>query len=551
MPNSYYEDTSATSSTTSVAFTDTQLEYLNKAHLFVKAIKTDGSTEDFTSGFTVSVSGSTTTVDVSGLSLPATTTTIRIFRTTPVDDLLTTFTNASLLRAEELNNATKQLLFALQENGEQNLGAIPLDADNKFNAGTKAIKNVIDPVDGQEVATKAYVDALTSFSTSPTSVPRVYTSTIDAMTTADPNKTLALSPQPLSTQNEMFIVTVGGVVQQPNTDFTVTSDGTTTTLTITNGNTITGNPDVMALAFGNTKSVFAFPVTGEALAASETPITLKGHASQTADLLNITDSSNTTLAKVAADGDLTCVDVTASGNAAVTGTLSAAATTASSLTVNGATQVNGDLTVTGTATIAGGISALPPGAVVPYAGGSAPTGFLVCDGTAVSRSTYSTLFGIINEAFGAGDGSTTFNLPNLEDRFPMGATTPKPVGTTGGGTATLSEANLPAHTHDDGTFKAREHKHHTVVEATGNSDLSSSNSVVETRTGGSTNFSYGLRSNDSSAANLGLTSIPIQDGSNVNSSGQVDVTGDSGSTGSGTAFDVTPAFIALKYIIKT
>ena len=551
MPNSYYEDTSATNSTTSVAFTDTQLEYLNKAHLFVKAIKTDGSTEDFTSGFTVSVSGSTTTVDVSGLSLPATTTTIRIFRTTPVDDLLTTFTNASLLRAEELNNATKQLLFALQENGEQNLGAIPLDADNKFNAGTRAIKNVIDPVDGQEVATKAYVDALTSFSTSPTSVPRVYTSTIDAMTTADPNKTLALSPQPLSTQNEMFIVTVGGVVQQPNTDFTVTSDGTTTTLTITNGNTITGNPDVMALAFGNTKSVFAFPVTGEALAASETPITLKGHASQTADLLNITDSSNTTLAKVAADGDLTCVDVTASGNAAVTGTLSAAATTASSLTVNGATQVNGDLTVTGTATIAGGISALPPGAVVPYAGGSAPTGFLVCDGTAVSRSTYSTLFGIINEAFGAGDGSTTFNLPNLEDRFPMGATTPKPVGTTGGGTATLSEANLPAHTHDDGTFKAREHKHHTVVEATGNSDLSSSNSVVETRTGGSTNFSYGLRSNDSSAANLGLTSIPIQDGSNVNSSGQVDVTGDSGSTGSGTAFDVTPAFIALKYIIKT
>ena len=122
MPNSYYEDTSATNSTTSVAFTDTQLEYLNKAHLFVKAIKTDGSTEDFTSGFTVSVSGSTTTVDVSGLSLPATTTTIRIFRTTPVDDLLTTFTNASLLRAEELNNATKQLLFALQQERHRSCG---------------------------------------------------------------------------------------------------------------------------------------------------------------------------------------------------------------------------------------------------------------------------------------------------------------------------------------------------------------------------------------------------------------------------------------------
>tara|TARA_Y100001972_G_scaffold89224_1_gene109117 strand:- start:3 stop:1565 length:1563 start_codon:yes stop_codon:yes gene_type:complete len=520
MPNSYYEEAGGVG-TESVSFTDSQLEYLNKSHLAVKAITSGGSTQDFRNtdpgvSFPITIVGSTTSVDTSALTFPEGTATIRIFRETPVDDLLTTFTNASLLRAEELNSATKQLLFALQENAEQNLGAIPLDADEKFNAGSRAIKNVIDPVDGQEVATKAYVDALTSFSTSPTSVPRVYTSTIDAMTTADPNKTLALSPQPLSTQNEMFIVTVGGVVQQPNTDFTVTSDGTTTTLTITNGNTITDNPDVMALAFGNTKSVFAFPVTGEAAAAGDTPITLKANASQTADLLNITDSSNTTLAKVAADGDLTCVDVTASGNAVVTGTLSAAATTASSLTVNGATQVNGDLTVTGTATISGGISALPPGAVVPFAGDNTNTltGFLVCDGTAVSRETYSTLFGIIGDTYGAGDGSTTFNLPNLEDRFPMGATTPKPVGTTGGGTATLAEENLPAHSH-----------------------------TYSKTTGVSTSISL------SSGSQVDINS-PDR---NISASSTVENSSRSTTGGPTTAaaFDVTPAFIALKYIIKT
>ena len=107
MPNSYYEEAGAVG-TASVSFTDSQLEYLNKAHLFVKAITSSGTTQDFTSGYTVSVAGSTTTVDTSGLTFPTGTATIRIFRTTPVDDLLTTFTNASLLRAEELNNSTKQ-----------------------------------------------------------------------------------------------------------------------------------------------------------------------------------------------------------------------------------------------------------------------------------------------------------------------------------------------------------------------------------------------------------------------------------------------------------
>lgn len=521
MPNSYYEAAGAVG-TESVAFTDSQLEYLNKSHLFVKAITSSGTTQDFTSGFTVSVAGSTTTVNTSGLTFPTGTSTIRIFRTTPVDDLLTTFTNASLLRAEELNNATKQLLFALQENGEQNLGAIPLDADNKFNAGSKGIKNVIDPVDGQEVATKAYVDALTSFSTSPTSVPRVYTSAIDSMTTSVDNKTLALSPQPLSTQNEMFIVTVGGVVQQPNTDFTVVSDGTTTTLTITNGNTITGNPDVMVLAFGNTKSVFAFPVTGEALAASETPITIKGHASQSADLLNITNSSNTTLAKVAADGDLTCVDVTASGNAAVTGTLSAAATTASSLTVNGNTQVNGDLTVTGTATIAGGISALPVGAVVPYTAGSAPTGFLVCDGSAVSRTTYSALFGIIGTTYGLGDNNTTFNLPNLEDKIPVGVSGSKGLGTTGGSeTHALTESEMPRHEHGvagDRTFVTSINTSTVAVNSVGSADPINTISPVTGTVSSTTTHTGG-------------------DGS--------------GSDENGVAHSIMQPYIALKYIIKT
>ena len=63
---------------------------------------------------------------------------------------------------------------------------------------------------------------------------------------------------------------------------------------------------------------------------------------------------------------------------------------------------------------------MPTGAVLPYAGSSAPTGFLLCDGSAVSRTTYANLFAVIGTTYGAGDGSTTFNLPNFKGRVGVG-----------------------------------------------------------------------------------------------------------------------------------
>ena len=65
---------------------------------------------------------------------------------------------------------------------------------------------------------------------------------------------------------------------------------------------------------------------------------------------------------------------------------------------------------------------IPAGAIQFYAQSSAPEGWLVCDGRAVSREEYSALFTAIGELYGAGNGSTTFNLPNLVGRFAEGAT---------------------------------------------------------------------------------------------------------------------------------
>jgi microcystin-dependent protein len=74
-------------------------------------------------------------------------------------------------------------------------------------------------------------------------------------------------------------------------------------------------------------------------------------------------------------------------------------------------------------------SIIPAGIVSPYAGSSAPTGWLLCDGSAVSRSTYSALFSVTSTTYGVGDGSTTFNLPDLRSRIPVGAGTGTKVAT--------------------------------------------------------------------------------------------------------------------------
>ena len=61
------------------------------------------------------------------------------------------------------------------------------------------------------------------------------------------------------------------------------------------------------------------------------------------------------------------------------------------------------------------VSSVPTGTILPFAGGTIPSGFLACNGAAVSRTTYSALFSAIGTTYGGGDGSSTFNVPQLED----------------------------------------------------------------------------------------------------------------------------------------
>lgn len=88
------------------------------------------------------------------------------------------------------------------------------------------------------------------------------------------------------------------------------------------------------------------------------------------------------------------------------------------------------------------------GCVLAYGGSTAPDGYLLCDGSAVSRTTYADLFAVIGTAFGAGDGSTTFNLPKLDGKIPVGKdssdTDFNTIGKTDGEkTHTLTNTEIP------------------------------------------------------------------------------------------------------------
>lgn len=79
---------------------------------------------------------------------------------------------------------------------------------------------------------------------------------------------------------------------------------------------------------------------------------------------------------------------------------------------------------------------IPPGTIIHYAGRTVPSGWLICNGANVSRRDYAALFAAIGTTYGAGDGSSTFNLPNLNGRFLECTTYTSEVGT-------YKEAGLP------------------------------------------------------------------------------------------------------------
>lgn len=218
----------------------------------------------------------------------------------------------------------------------------------------------------------------------------------------------------ISTQNSNAVSITGGTLTGVNLS--------SSNVTITGGS-ITGITD-LAIADGG---------TGASTAANARINLLPSYTANALKVLRLNSGATDVEWATATSGTVTSVGgtgtvngitltgtVTASGNLTLGGTLTG---------VNLSTQVTGTLPVANGGTGATdaatarsnlGITNVPSGAVIAFAMSSAPTGWLKADGTAVSRTTYAALFSAIGTTFGSGDGSTTFNLPDLRAEFVRG-----------------------------------------------------------------------------------------------------------------------------------
>lgn len=174
---------------------------------------------------------------------------------------------------------------------------------------------------------------------------------------------------------------------------------------------------------------------------------------------------------------------------------------------------------------------VPVGAILDFGGSTAPDKWLLCDGSQVSRATYSSLFNIVGTTYGVGDGSTTFNLPDARQKFTLG------MGTSGTGAVLGEVGGTIDHFHSTGS-----HTHSFSATTDTNGDHSHS-----TGTGSSTTVN--VEDNQGHPIGLSFANANHTHSTSTNGNHSHSVSGTTGSGSGGSTGAANPPYITFNKII--
>jgi microcystin-dependent protein len=190
----------------------------------------------------------------------------------------------------------------------------------------------------------------------------------------------------------------------------------------------------------------------------------------------------------------------------------------------------------------------PPGTIHQYAALTAPAGYLLCDGSAVSRVQYARLFEIIGTVYGSGDGVNTFNLPNLVGRVAVGYQAESSdfgtLGQSGGQTThTLTTDEIPAHAHTGNTDSAGAHTHNYQDAYFAENRGGGPNNVFGTNAATDSDNSFIYRTAAGGYSNTPSDIATSSNGAHIHSF-------TSNNTGGGLAHNNLQPYVVTQYIIK-
>jgi len=483
-----YIDHAGTQGQTDFTFT---FPYLEDEHIKVEIDGVD------TTDFTVVATPTAKIVLDTGLSAAAT---VRVRRRSAPNENLVDFVNGSVLTEAELDLSYRHNRYLAEEIAELNDQSLQIEnGGTEWDAKTKRIKNVGTAVDSTDAVTKVYLDnKVAQVSTGATQPPLKWVFSAISGT----NNTYTVTGAEVL-GDTAYEVSINGLIKEPTVEYTV--DPSTDTLTIIPN--MTGSEDIVVIQRGFGVAVAGTVGTNSLVDGSVTNAKLASGA-VTSDKTSFTNLEVTNKLSVTSDGSGTgfgrvevggpsgghidfkapasddydgrliydgvtkligkdgvkiqsgsiggtlAVDVNTDGNVGIKTTAHAT----HALDVTGDLNITGDYKVNGT-----NLQTVPTGTVSAFAGSAAPTGYALCDGSAVNRTTQAALFAVIGTTYGSGDGSTTFNLPDLRGRVVAGlgesllGATADTLGEDNGLIAdtkehllTSAQSGLPEHTHGGG-----------------------------------------------------------------------------------------------------